>query len=101
NLRIGVHYHAYAMFYAPSEIAGPGGMYREVIRCNPSWHGRYARYDTVLINLDPDGSFLDGSLIVARVLLFFSFMFDNTKYECAFVEWFLLQDDEPDPLTGM
>ncbi|TBU25238.1 hypothetical protein BD311DRAFT_780434 [Dichomitus squalens] len=101
NLRIGVHYHAYATFYAPSEIAGPGGMHREVIRCNPSWHGRYARYDTVLINLDPDGSFLDGSLIVARVLLFFSFMFDDTKYECVFVEWFLLQDDEPDPLTGM
>ncbi|TBU51364.1 hypothetical protein BD310DRAFT_834524 [Dichomitus squalens] len=101
NVRIGVYHHAYATFYAPSEVAGTGGMHREVIRCNPSWHGRYPRYDTVLVNLQPDGCFADGTLIVARVLLFFSFVFEDFKHECAFVEWFLLRDDNPDPHTGM
>ncbi|TBU39994.1 hypothetical protein BD309DRAFT_993389 [Dichomitus squalens] len=101
HLRIGVYHHAYATFFAPSEMSGLGGMHREVIRCNPLWYGQYARYDTVLVNLESDGSFADGTLIVARVLLFFSFIFEDTKYESAFVEWFLLHTPEPDHLTGM
>ncbi|KAJ7845711.1 hypothetical protein B0H14DRAFT_2357935, partial [Mycena olivaceomarginata] len=36
---ITVHHSAIARFYAPSNLGGAGGMYRERIRSNPSWHG--------------------------------------------------------------
>ncbi|KAJ6628444.1 hypothetical protein B0H10DRAFT_1717940, partial [Mycena sp. CBHHK59/15] len=36
---IAIHHSAIALFYAPSDLGGAGGMYRERIRSNPNWHG--------------------------------------------------------------
>ncbi|KAI9455985.1 hypothetical protein HD554DRAFT_2207366 [Boletus coccyginus] len=58
----------------------------DIVHCTPWWWGE----DDPL-----------SSLLVARVLLFFSFRQDGRSYSCALVEWFLPISDEPDELTGM
>ncbi|KAF8139321.1 hypothetical protein K438DRAFT_1785789 [Mycena galopus ATCC 62051] len=95
--RIDVHHSAIARFYAPSDLGGAGGMYREQIRSNPSWHG-YARRDTVLIDI---GSPTMGGIVIGRVQLFFSFVFAEQPYECALINWLVPVGDAPDPDTGM
>ncbi|KAJ7678407.1 hypothetical protein B0H17DRAFT_1206862 [Mycena rosella] len=40
-------------------------------------------------------------LLIGRVLLFFSFTFSDTDYECALVRWFVPVGDSPDPDTGI
>jgi hypothetical protein len=74
-------------------------MYRERIRSHPNWRGRYARRDTVFIETDAD---LDGmpGMAIGRVILFFSFTFDDRHFPCALVHW-LLPGDEPDEDTGL
>lgn len=98
--RIDIFTSARAIFYAPSEAAGPGGMHQEFIRCNPHWYGDRPRYDTVFVQTNPD---LPGMLgmAVAHVRGLFSFVYDEMRYDCAFVDWFELDGDEPDPVTGM
>lgn len=98
--RIAVYSSALAVFYAPSEAAGQGGMHQEYIRCAANWYNSGPRYDTVLVQLDPDGIGMHG-MTVARVRAFLSFVHGVTRYQCALVEWFELDGDEPDPLTGM
>ncbi|KAK7043335.1 hypothetical protein R3P38DRAFT_240492 [Favolaschia claudopus] len=95
--RITVHHSAVARFYAPSDLGGAGGMYRERIRSNPNWHG-YARRDTVLV--DVAAPTMNG-LVIGRVHLFFSFTFHDKVYECALVNWLVPVGDSPDPDTGM
>ncbi|KAJ7234268.1 hypothetical protein C8J57DRAFT_1453129 [Mycena rebaudengoi] len=95
--RISVHHSAVARFYAPSDLGGAGGMYRERIRSNPHWHG-YARRDTVLIDV---GGPVMGGIIIGRVRLFFSFVFQGQDYECALVNWLVPVGVAPDPDTGM
>lgn len=97
-----MYYSGTSTFYAPSEHAGPLGMHREIIRCNPtgSWYGAYPRYDTVLVSTDPNGVGMDG-MTVARIISFFAFSDDAMRYDCALVEWFVLEDDAPDGTTGM
>ncbi|KAJ7183927.1 hypothetical protein C8R46DRAFT_1159216 [Mycena filopes] len=95
--RITVHHSAIARFYAPSDLGGAGGMYRERIRSNPSWHG-HPRRDTVLVDV---GAPIMRGLVIGRVLLFFSFDFAERSFECALVNWFVPVGDAPDPDTGM
>ncbi|KAJ7238115.1 hypothetical protein B0H12DRAFT_1204309 [Mycena haematopus] len=95
--RITVHHSAIARFYAPSDLGGAGGMYREHIRSNPNWHG-YPRRDTVLVDV---GSPVMRGLVIGRVLLFFAFDFAEHIYECALVNWFVPVGNGPDPDTGM
>ena len=40
-------------------------------------------------------------LLVARVCLLFTFYYDQKRFWCALVEWFLQVTDEPDDVTGM
>ena len=40
-------------------------------------------------------------LDVARVLVFFSFVFNGEEYQCALVHWFCRTDSEPDQDMGM
>jgi hypothetical protein len=40
-------------------------------------------------------------LDVARVLAFFSFLFQGEEYQCALIHWFSRVDSEPDQNTGM
>lgn len=89
-----------ATFYAPSELSGPYGMHREIIRCNPSWFGKFARFDTILVHVDPHALGVR-SMRVARVRAFISFTYDDVLYSCALVEWFTFDDIVPDPITGM
>lgn len=97
---VSVFHAATATFYAPSELAGPGGMHREFVRCSPSWYGGRPRYDTVLVKTDEDAPGMLG-MTVGRVRMFFSFTFRYVRYQCALVEWFELIGELPDPVTGM
>lgn len=90
---------ATATFYAPSELAGPGGMHSEVIRCSPSWFKQYPRYDTVLVQLS-EAEGMDG-MGIARVRAFLAFSYGITRYECALVEWYELIADERDHVMNM
>ncbi|KAI9567640.1 hypothetical protein HD554DRAFT_2322505 [Boletus coccyginus] len=101
NGDIKVFNSASATYHAPSDHSGQGGMHRDIIRCTPQWRGGAARYDCVFV--DGGGSEDDplGGLLVARVLLFFSFMYQGDSYSCALVEWFLPISDDPDGPTGM
>ncbi|KAJ2989849.1 hypothetical protein NUW54_g8655 [Trametes sanguinea] len=98
--RISRYLSASATFYAPSESCEPGGMHREIIRCNPSWLSKVPRYDTILIRVDVHAPGVRG-MQVARMKALLSFTFENFLYECALVQWFTFDDDAPDALTGM
>ncbi|TFK84682.1 hypothetical protein K466DRAFT_496109 [Polyporus arcularius HHB13444] len=97
---IEVYHSATATFYAPSELAGPGGMHREMIRATPRWWGLHPRFDTVLVSLDRDALGMDG-MTVARVRCFFTYRDEDVVHECALVEWFILDQPDPDDVTGM
>jgi hypothetical protein len=95
-----VYHSAIARFYAPSDLCGAGGMYRERIRANPNWRGgEYARHDTMLVETRADLGGMEG-MAVCRALLFFSFTFRDSYYPCALVNWFL-PGAEPDEDTGL
>jgi hypothetical protein len=95
--RVAVRHSAIAHFYAPSDLGGAGGMYRERIRSNPNWH-RYARRDTVLVDV---GAPIMRGIVIGRVQLFFSFDFGDKLFECALVNWLVPVGNAPDPDTGM
>lgn len=98
--RFSVFTSARATFYAPSDLSGIGGMYREHIRATKSWQKGLPRYDCVFVETDASKDGMRG-LHVARVKLFFSFWRDDVYYPCAFVDWFTRIGEEPDELTGM
>jgi len=92
---------AKAMFFAPSDQSGVGGMRCEIIRATPSWRGGPGRYDCMYVakgGVDTDGF---RSLLVARVRLFFSCAYNGRDYLCALVDWFLPVAGEVCELTGM
>jgi hypothetical protein len=97
--RIHVHHSAVATFVAPSDLCGAGGLHRERIRSSPRFFG-HPRHDTVFVVLDEDKRGMEG-MVVARVLLFFSFKYRRRDYSCAFVNWFVTTDEKPDEDTGM
>jgi hypothetical protein len=97
--RIEVFNSAIAAFRAPSDVSGITGMRREHIRAMPSWRNGPARYDTVLINSNPDAEGIYG-FEIARILLFFAFRYQEMHYPCALVHWFSIVGDEPDEDTG-
>ena len=98
--KIHVHNSAVATFRAPSDICGIYGMRREHIRATSSWRGGSARYDSVLINSNPD---LEGTRAfeVGRVFLFFSFQHQNETYPCALIQWYSYVGTQPDEVTGL
>jgi hypothetical protein len=59
-----------AMFYAPSDPSGIGGMQREQIRSCPLWQNIYVRNDCVFVNTNPELEGIEG-LEVTRVKCFF------------------------------
>ena len=92
------------MFRAPSNSSGPGGMYREVIRSLPWWTKGDApapRRDCIFVDRgEPDAPGMRG-LLVARVYLFFKFLYANAEYPCALVYWYTTVGTEPDDSTGL
>lgn len=95
-----VYPSALAMFYAPSDLSGVGGMRRERIRSVSSWRRSAARHDCIFVNTDPTAEGMRG-LEIARVRLFFSFKAGGKKYPCALIQWYSRVGDEPDENTGM
>ncbi|KAG5650965.1 hypothetical protein H0H81_010387 [Sphagnurus paluster] len=98
--KIHVYHSAVARFYAPSDLCGARGMYRERIRSHPNWRGKYPRHDTVFIETDADLPGMQG-MVIGRVLLFFSFKFHDEEFSCALVNWLVPVGDRPDDETGL
>ena len=97
--KISVFHSAVATFHAPSDPSGTHGMRRERIRSTPSWRGRgVPRRDCAFIVEDDNEPGMRGMGVV-RILLFFSFRYNNKHYPCALVEWF--KKVGLDPVTGM
>jgi hypothetical protein len=96
---VSVHHSARAVFYAPSDLSGNGGMREEIIRSTPDWYGNGERRDTVLVQYGAEDDIMSG-LVVARVLCLLAFSHKAVRYPCALVEWFVPRS-EPDPVTGM
>ncbi|KDQ49177.1 hypothetical protein JAAARDRAFT_143773 [Jaapia argillacea MUCL 33604] len=73
-------------------------MHQERIRSNPCWRGEHPQRDTIFILLDSEQPGMHG-MVIGHVYLFFSFVFDDTKYSCALVHWLVpvVKDDD----TGM
>lgn len=98
--RASVFKSAIAMFYAPSDQSGVGGMIHQRIRATNKWRQGPARYDCVFIQRDPDLEGMRGMHAV-QVVLFFSFIFNHITYPCALVRWFIPVGNEPCRDTGM
>jgi hypothetical protein len=95
---IAVHLSARAVFHAPSNFSGTGGMHRQMIRSNPSFCGR-PRFDTVLVQVsDTEGSM---GFSVARVLASMVIKHEEVPCECCLVHWFRHVGHAPDPDTGL
>ena len=90
---------ARAVYYAPSDLCGTGGMHSERIRAVKSWYHGAPRYDCVYIGKSDDPGFQ--GLHVARVFLFFSFKHNGIRYPCALIQWFSTVGDAPCQETGM
>jgi hypothetical protein len=97
---ISVFASAAACYYAPSDPSGICGMRREHIRATPSWRQGPARYDCAFVNSGPEIDGMHG-LSIVRILLFFSFVFNDKTYPCALVRWFSCIAEERDEDTGM
>ncbi|KAG6888151.1 hypothetical protein C0992_009495 [Termitomyces sp. T32_za158] len=97
---ISVFHSATAHFYSPSDVCGAGGMHRERIRAHPNWRGMHSRHDTVLVETGAGQHSIHG-MTIARVLLFFSFIWEDTHYACALVHWLIPVGHEPDHETGL
>jgi hypothetical protein len=69
------------------------------IRSTPSFYGA-PRHDTVFVVLDESEPGMKG-MVIARVLLFFSFCYRDRDFSCALVNWFIHTNDKPDEDTGM
>ncbi|PPQ82127.1 hypothetical protein CVT24_012430, partial [Panaeolus cyanescens] len=93
---------AVSSYYAPSNLSGIGGMFRERLRAVPSWRNGADRYDTVFV-CGPGNAAHDGfrGLLVARIRLFLSVVHERITYPCALVSWFSTVGDDPCPDTDM
>ena len=100
---VSVLHSAYAVFCAPTNPSGIGGMYRETIRSVPQLKSggvTAPRRDCVLLNNGSDEPGMKG-LEVARVHLMFSFEAEEQVYSCALVHNFRKTYADPDPDNGM
>ncbi|KAF6751439.1 hypothetical protein DFP72DRAFT_991344 [Ephemerocybe angulata] len=100
NLHIKLFLSATALYHAPSDVSGIGGMHREVIRATPSWQKGRPCHDCVYVELDPDEPGFRG-MNVAQVQMFLSFKHGGQLFQCALVRWFEPYDDQPCNLTGL
>lgn len=100
---ISVFHSAKAVFCAPSNPSGIGGLYRETIRSTPMWKtsGITApRRDCILLETGSGVAGVRG-LDVARVHLFFSFVLEEEEFQCALVHEFCKSFTDPDPDNGL
>ena len=69
--KISTYKLAIALFYVPSDVCGIKGMHCEWIHATPSWQKGAARYDTILVDIDPDYNGMQGT-DVAQAKLYLS-----------------------------
>ncbi|KAJ6583496.1 hypothetical protein DFH09DRAFT_1245834 [Mycena vulgaris] len=98
--RVFLYNSARAVFYAPSDVCGIGGMHHERIRATKSWYRGPPCYDCVLLEHDKDLVGFRG-LHAARVHMLFRFKYRGVDYPCALIHWFFARGDHPCPETGM
>ncbi|KAF7297024.1 hypothetical protein MIND_00934900 [Mycena indigotica] len=98
--RVYIYTSARAVFYAPSDICGIGGMRHERIRATKSWYRGPPRYDCALIEHDTEAQGFRG-LHAVRVRLLMKFTYRGIQYPCALVHWFSAHGDAPCLDTGM
>ncbi len=98
--KITVYPSAISTYYAPSDLSGIGGLYRERIRAMTSCRKGPSCYDCVFCEAEEDGEGFQ-VLHVAHVRLFFSLRHHGIYYPCALVTWFSPVGDIPCPDTGM
>ena len=79
NGSVFVYHSAVSTFFAPSDESGIGGMRQERIRATPTWFNGRGRYDTILLEADPQVEGFAG-LHVARVLMFLSFTHARMRF---------------------
>ena len=75
-------------------------MKRERIRSTHQWRNQGPRRDCALVVEDENQPGLKG-LTPVRVMLFFSFIYQEVTYPCALVDWFKRYGATPDKATGM
>ena len=100
---ISVFHSAKAVFCAPSNPSGTGGLYHKTIWCTPRWktsHITAPRRDCVILHTRSDAEGIRG-LDVVRVHLFFSFVLRGEEFECALVQEFCKSFTDPDPDNGL
>ena len=98
-----VFHSARAIFCAPSNPSGIGGMYCETICSAPRWKSGGTvgpRRDCAFLNNGSDELGMKG-LEIARVHLLFSFETEEQVYPCALVHNFQKTYTDPDPDNGM
>ena len=98
--KISVFNSASAMFYAPSDLCGIGGMWHKYIHTCPNWRNEGPRRDCAFVVTNPEFPGFRG-MDVTRALSFFSFSFLDQLYPCAVVHWFDHVSDVPDEAIGM
>ena len=101
DIRVSIFYSALAVYHSPSDISGISGLRRELIRATPSWRNNHPRYDCVFVYSEPEMSNSRRQLDVARVMAFFSFIYDGNLFPCALVHEFSYSSHRPDKDTGL
>ena len=92
------------IFCAPSNPSTATGMHHETIQATPSWNqGEIprSRYNCVFISNGENLESNISGLLVAQILLLFSFMINEELDQCALIHWFSIFGDQPDPNNGM
>ena len=75
-----------------------------MIRATPSWNrGEIPspHYDCIFVSSGKSTKSSMGGLLVAHVLLFFSFVLNGEHHQCALIHWFSIFSEQPDPDNGM
>jgi hypothetical protein len=98
--KIRVFPSAVAIYYAPSDLSGTRGMFRERIRAVDSWRRGPPRHDCVFVQHNPNEPGFRG-LFVARLKHFFSIRHNKTHFPCALVTWYSTIGNTACADTGM
>ncbi|RDX41292.1 hypothetical protein OH76DRAFT_1364895, partial [Lentinus brumalis] len=67
---------------------------------NPSWYNMYPWYNTILVTTNPEVWEMP-QFHVACIHQFLFVPYHHMRYEGTFVDWFAINGDAPDPVTGM
>ena len=98
--RFSVFDSAVATYYLPSDTLGQAGFFRERIRATATQNPTIPRHDCVLVATDAMSSGF-ASTQVARIRLLLSITHLGAAIPCALVDWFILEGNKPDPVTGL